>query len=143
MVDQDARKVTHSQIDSERLAEDEVLHDYEGNRYSVNTDYVAKQLEQRQHSTEKEIALEAVKRLLHEDVNELSSRQKDVMIGLMQGKTVRRIAKDLDLHFTTVQEHIKVAKEKLEKLINQTKEVIINGTVNVDQTDTDSKESNK
>lgn len=143
MDSQDARKVTDEQIRVERFSESEVVHDYTGQRYIINSDYVKQQLEQRTNSVDKEIALAAIRHLLHSDVQELTNRQKDVMIGIMEGKTFREIAIEMGIHYTTVQEHVSVAKEKLEKLINQTKGVISHGTDDTDKADVDSKEGNR
>lgn len=138
----DVRKVTRKQIDIERLDESEIVHDYEGKRYLVNDQYMDDQIVQRQNSPEKEIAIAAVRRLLHSDVKELTDRQKDVMIGIMEGKTLREIAEDLQLHFSTVQEHVAIAKKRLERLINQTKSILKeeqdNGTSNTTETDINS-----
>lgn len=121
---QDIRQVTKRQIEVQNLSEDEIVHDYKGRRYLVNDDYIKDQLEQRRNSSDKEIALTAVRHLLHSNVKELTDRQKDVMIGIMKGKTLRKIAKDLNIHFSTVQEHVAIAKEKLERLINQTRSIL-------------------
>jgi DNA-directed RNA polymerase specialized sigma24 family protein len=129
MENQDALRFGKRQLfNSEDLKdlEGELLHDYKGTQYLINDRYFEKEKEKRHSSTDKEIALQAAAHLLRTNLEQLTDKQKRVIIGVMEGKSLRRISKEMKIHFTTVQEHLEIARRKLAGLINKTKEVITN-----------------
>lgn len=123
----------------------EFVHDHEGNQYLPNSEYLKQELEKRQNSPDKEIALNVANRLLHSNLKQLSDKEKTIVIGRMQTppRTFRELGSELNMSHVAVQKQFKKAKEKLKNLINQTKEVITNGSNDIDKTDVDSKESNR
>ena len=129
MVDPDAQRVSKKQLDSGMLddAEEELLHDYKGVRYLINDAYLTKQLDRRVNSPDKTIALIAAAQILRTNLNQLTDKQKQVIIGAMEGKSLREIAKEMNIHYTTVQEHLSIAKKKLAGLISNTKQMIQEG----------------
>lgn len=148
MVDKDAENVSKKQQFSHgnEDIEGELLHDYRGRRYLVNSDYVEKQKQLNAPSEEHEIELNIAHQLMESNLKQLTDKQKTVVIGRLEGKTLKKIADEMGIHYTTVQEHLQSAQKKLAKLINQTKNVITeerNGSIDIDKTNTDSKEDNR
>jgi DNA-directed RNA polymerase specialized sigma24 family protein len=121
VVDKDSRKIgrTYS-FDFEQ----ELLHDYEGNQYLINDAHYQRELQKRTSSFDKEISLNAAGQLLRSNLKQLTDKQKQVVIGVMENKTIREIAIEMNIYFTTAQEHLDTARKKLANLINTTKQTI-------------------
>lgn len=136
MDDKDAYRIDHDSDDHEG----DLLHDYTGVQYVVNDQYMERQIERRHNSVEKDIALNIAAQLLRSNLTQLTDRQKEVIIKTMEGKSLRAIAKEMKLNHNTVNEHLIAAREKLAGLINQTKGVLSNGTIDINKTDVDCEE---
>jgi len=124
MENRDARKISKKQEKIFGDSKNELLHDYKGNRYLITNTFYEEQLRQRKNSPEKEIELIAAKQLMLSNLQQLTNKQKQVIIRTMEKKTLRQIGEEMGISHIAVNQHLQAARKKLAGLINKTKEIL-------------------